>query len=106
MGEEKNCPYCGETILEAAKKCRYCDEWLEQVADRSGSQTGQSGSPEARAVTKGLKQKEYHDQISGCLGFVALIIAASIGTLFDSWLLGIGLFVVAMVFMANWYYRE
>ena len=25
----KNCPYCGEEILETAKKCKHCGEWLE-----------------------------------------------------------------------------
>lgn len=28
--ETKNCPYCGEEILAAAKKCKHCGEWLEK----------------------------------------------------------------------------
>ncbi len=26
---KKICPYCGEEILSAAKKCKYCGEWLD-----------------------------------------------------------------------------
>ena len=27
--DKKQCPYCGEKILPAAKKCKHCGEWLE-----------------------------------------------------------------------------
>ena len=30
--ETKQCPYCGEEILAIAKKCKYCNEWLDKEA--------------------------------------------------------------------------
>ncbi len=29
--ETKKCPFCGEEILVAAKKCKHCGEWLDKV---------------------------------------------------------------------------
>lgn len=34
------CPFCGETILAVAKKCRYCEEYLDPSARPSHSEPG------------------------------------------------------------------
>ena len=32
MNETKPCPMCGESIVATAKKCRFCNEWLDKSA--------------------------------------------------------------------------
>lgn len=31
MEKTKKCPYCGEEILAIAKKCKHCNEWLDET---------------------------------------------------------------------------
>jgi hypothetical protein len=40
----KNCPYCGEEILSTAKKCKHCDEWLEEKTDTDISNASENES--------------------------------------------------------------
>jgi DNA-binding beta-propeller fold protein YncE/predicted Ser/Thr protein kinase len=42
---KKRCPYCQEEILEAARKCKHCGEWLEDPPETSSSGT-MSTNPE------------------------------------------------------------
>jgi DNA-directed RNA polymerase subunit RPC12/RpoP len=42
--ETKDCPYCGEEILEVAKKCKHCGEFLESNIVNS-YQAGYSNTP-------------------------------------------------------------
>lgn len=112
--ETKKCPYCGELILVTARKCKHCGEWLEETKERKGTDWFEKGSADARSVTKGLKEKEQDDFSQGCLGITGLISSILIGVMvsrtFDSpkagWIIGIIVFVVALIFIAKWYYKE
>jgi S1-C subfamily serine protease len=43
--ERKPCPYCGESILAAALKCRHCGEFLDQSAVPSARRAKGAGAP-------------------------------------------------------------
>ena len=36
MENTKNCPYCGQEILNTAKKCKHCGKWLEKKCPQCG----------------------------------------------------------------------
>ena len=40
--QAKPCPFCGEAILVAAKKCKHCGEFLDSLMSRNATQTEES----------------------------------------------------------------
>lgn len=34
--DTKTCPFCGKTIRKIAKKCRYCEKWLDNSSNNEG----------------------------------------------------------------------
>jgi uncharacterized membrane protein YvbJ len=92
------CPYCSEDIQDNAKKCKHCGEWLD------GRKS--DGSAAARGIAKGIKQKELHDFSQGIYGVLAIFISLLFGNICKNVWVGVGVFVVCMVLITRWYYRE
>ena len=66
MAEIKECPYCGEEILSAAKKCKHCGEWLNN---------SHSGNVKSKNSIK--KIGNYFKEISAIVIGVTITLSAS-----------------------------
>jgi predicted RNA-binding Zn-ribbon protein involved in translation (DUF1610 family) len=99
-----SCPFCGEDIRAMAKKCKHCGEWLDKVSGREGARWLERGTADARAVTRGIKEKEFHDQVAGCLGVLILIVAVIAGLVHP--VLGVIVFFVLFIPLSMWYWKE
>lgn len=106
MAETIPCPFCAEQIQPGAKKCRHCGEWLTEPSKVTKGGAMGSGSADARAVAKGIKQQQLHESIYKFLIFVALGIGAFVGLVAQSWWWGIGVGLGLAVLAAFWYQRE
>ena len=100
----KKCPYCSEDIQEDAKKCKHCGEWLN--GSKPIYPAADNGSSAARAISKGIKQKELQDFNVGILGAGALILSCAIGFLLSSFWVGLIVFVVLGYLIGKQYYKE
>jgi predicted RNA-binding Zn-ribbon protein involved in translation (DUF1610 family) len=65
-GQTKRCPYCGESILADAQKCRHCGEYL----DASRRQVSAEGNRALEAYQKGMR---ILSTVLYIFGFLALL---------------------------------
>ncbi len=71
----KECPYCGEAIQDAARKCRYCGEMVSSERRRRSSQGG--GSRSKRPQGRRRKRK----QSSGSNTWIIVVVVLGLGAL-------------------------
>jgi len=69
----KRCPYCQEEILEAARKCKHCGEWLEDPPETSSSGT-MSTNPET--LVRDAMSAEYNIEKELGRGGMAIVYKA------------------------------
>ncbi len=77
--EKKVCPYCGEEIMAAAKKCKWCGEWLDKEESAPTPETIAMQSPMnvAEQSTK-TTAKHYSVNVSKALVYIIMAIVALI----------------------------
>lgn len=102
--EKIKCPFCAEEILSDAKKCKHCGEWLKENV-RLGGESMDKGTAEARAVTRGLKEKARHDAIR-TLFFIINILISLLFWGATNWGVGVTVFIVGWILIDRWYWRE
>ena len=101
----RKCPYCSEDIQDQARKCKHCGEWLDDSKKQS-SPDDHPGSAAARAVAKGLKEKERSDIKFGCLAIILVFIASIVSVVAKSFLIGFLVLCVLIWFWGRNYYKE
>ncbi|MDO5318046.1 MAG: hypothetical protein Q4G65_05410 [bacterium] len=110
--QNRTCPYCGETILAVAKKCRYCGEWLKESIEekpmgRCGDGSVEVSNSGTSTLPKGRRDPSSRwwdapgisSKIIICVlvGFIAFLVSI---LLFGPWGLGV------MLLLGIWFFKE
>lgn len=73
--KKKICPYCGEEIMSAARKCKHCGEWLDNANLEAPNNNAPENKPHKEAAPKSKKEKMLN-------GVIALLIIANLTVAF------------------------
>lgn len=69
------CPYCGEEILDGAKKCKHCGEWLDAESAAVNTKKDSEGTTEDTSNDFTPEEKK---KLKGCLfnslGIILLLV--------------------------------
>ena len=96
----KKCQFCAEEVKDEAIKCKHCGSMLTAT-----SIDPMRATDPAKAVTKGLKQKQLHDSLYkmwSALTVIACLIIGFNGHPGWAW----SIFFVVAIIVNVWYYRE
>jgi hypothetical protein len=114
-GEQRQpCPFCGEPILAGARKCRFCGEWLTAPAAQPVASWASRGTADARAVSKGIKEKEFADFVVKVGSFIALAVGAVVYVVTNkiadiggwAWIPAVLAVLAVVIPVGIWYWRE
>ena len=88
----KSCPFCGESILEVAKKCKHCGEFLEP------REPANQGAPQQAVVIEATGREWKAGKLLGWLIIFAAIPGCAVagsGVGIPMLAIGIGVVIVA-----------
>lgn len=97
MTATKRCPYCAEEVLEEAKKCKHCGEFLVKGKNFESEQT----------VTVQMRAKRWKKlYLIGMLVFFAgAIVVAFVWKVLGLVIMGMGLTMIGASHLAAWWYH-